>query len=224
MDLFSSVMHVCRKSILYILMGIKLWSLPVSILHLHVSVLWIHVLFSFMIIIDLTLRKSKHFYIPMSNSFSAILLSVLAHVTCSACLSSAISWHSSASVHSLEMISYATSSTALAIGHTFAWLMGITAVSTDVLCHFSACFVPSLSLFCWSYFFVVSTSLLSSVASKITFWTLCTPTLLVQGNICPLVLSFVFLNAVNNCIISVFISSSFLPFMDCSFSLLSFSL
>ena len=37
MDLFSSFMFVCRKSVLYILIGIKLPSLPVPNLYLHVS-------------------------------------------------------------------------------------------------------------------------------------------------------------------------------------------
>ena len=39
MDLFSRFIFVCEKSILYILMGIKLPSVPMSISHLCVSVL-----------------------------------------------------------------------------------------------------------------------------------------------------------------------------------------
>ena len=60
-NLFSSVLFVCRKSILYILTCFKLPSVPVFILYQHVSVLWLLLLFSFAVISDLMLQKKSDF-------------------------------------------------------------------------------------------------------------------------------------------------------------------
>ena len=53
MNLFGSVMFVCRKSILYIVMCLRLLSLLVSILFLHVSAFCLLFVFNFVIITDL---------------------------------------------------------------------------------------------------------------------------------------------------------------------------
>ena len=62
---FSSVMFVHRKSILYIVIGIKLPSLPVSILYSHVSFLCLLFILSFEPITDFTLYYLKIFDLNM---------------------------------------------------------------------------------------------------------------------------------------------------------------
>ena len=69
MDLFMDLfMFVCRKSILYIMMGIKLLSLPMPILYSHVSNFSLLFVFNFVIITSLTQNKLKTFNLTMSNS------------------------------------------------------------------------------------------------------------------------------------------------------------
>ena len=55
MDLFSLIKYVYGKTILYILIGIRLPSLPVSILYFHVFVLYVPFVFCFEIIGNFTL-------------------------------------------------------------------------------------------------------------------------------------------------------------------------
>ena len=55
MDLLSSPMFVYEKGILYILVGIMLPLLLVSIFYLHVSTIWLFFVFNFAIISNLML-------------------------------------------------------------------------------------------------------------------------------------------------------------------------
>ena len=61
MDLCSSFIFVCRESILYILMDIKLPLLPLTILYLHVSYFSLLFVLGFVIITDLMLWILKAF-------------------------------------------------------------------------------------------------------------------------------------------------------------------
>ena len=205
MDLFISVIFVHRKNILYILMGIKLPSLPVSILYSHVSILWSLFVFSLWLLVILCYWIENHqsYFVKLlccHLSFLSILTCVM---NCSEFFSVAISWHPStlASVNSLEMISSTTPSTALVIGQPSVVLVGVTTVSTVFVSLFC------LILCCLGYysfvhvFLMESNSFLSFVASNITFWGLCTSTIQVQHNTCSLGLSFVFLIALGSCII-----------------------
>ena len=75
------------------------------------------------------------------------------------------------------------------------------------------------------HFLMSLQSLLCVVDSVIAFWTLCASTLLAHGSNCSVMTSFVFMIAVSSLNISVITSSSwFMPFMNCSFNFLSFSL
>ena len=96
MNLFSPLMLVCGKINLYILMGIKLPSLPVSVLYLYLFLADFVV--NFLIITDLMLRKLKFLYLTASNSCVAIfclhhlsacneLLCVFCHFLASVCSS-----------------------------------------------------------------------------------------------------------------------------------------
>ena len=67
-------------------------------------------------------------------------------------------------------------------------------------------------------------SLLVFVASRSAFCALCTCMLLAQANICSLVITLVFLTMVHAHIISVIVSSLFMPLINCSFRHLSFYL
>ena len=69
-------MSVGGKSIFYILIGIKLLSLSMSILYLHLSVFWLLLVFTFAIITDLILWKCKIFDPTMSDSCVAPSLSL----------------------------------------------------------------------------------------------------------------------------------------------------
>ena len=79
MDLFNSFMFICRRSILYILIGIKLPSLPVSILNLHVSVFCLLFSTTWLLLIW-CFGKWKICAFPMSNSCVTTSLS-------------SVSWH-----------------------------------------------------------------------------------------------------------------------------------
>ena len=84
--------------------------------------------------------------------------------------------------------------------------------------YFIKCTVLSLTLLHGVEFFIFF------FASVSTFWALWASTPLVKFNTCLLVISFASLTAVSYPVISVIISSSFMPFMNCSFDLLSLSL
>ena len=64
-----------KRTFIYILLSIKLPSLPVSLLYLYVSILWLLFVFSFVIFSDLTLWKLKIFDITKSNSNATTSLS-----------------------------------------------------------------------------------------------------------------------------------------------------
>ena len=67
-DLFNSVIFVFGYGAFNILMGIKLPSLPVSVLYSHYSVLGIVLIFNLAVVIDWILWKLKNVELTMSDS------------------------------------------------------------------------------------------------------------------------------------------------------------
>ena len=72
MNLLNLFTLVCVKSNLHLLIGMKLPSLPVSILCSHISVLWVLFVFHFTIITDLMLWILKAFALTVPQSCVAI--------------------------------------------------------------------------------------------------------------------------------------------------------
>ena len=187
-DLFSLVKFVCRKSILYILMGIRLPSLPVSILYSCFSDFLITFIFNFVKITKLMLWKLKIFYLTMSQPFVATFVS-------------SVSWHvlwttmhfsllPSLDTFLLRLLHthsewFALPHTGLVIGWTSLWLMYVTMISTVALCHLSTSFCAV----CVIVLLVIFLQLFTFIMFNIAFWDLWTSTLLAQYNTCSLVIS-----------------------------------
>ena len=162
-NLFTSVMFLCRKSILYFMMGIELPSLLLSILYLHVSVLWLHFVF---LITDLMHGNWKYLILSCYhvNSGAVTLVWLVSGCMLGAALHFSL-------LPSLDpfLIRCATPSTILSIGWISAWLLGITAVSIFVFCHFSTCFCAVCGIVLLFMHFIASSSLFSFHAFHITF-------------------------------------------------------
>ena len=126
-DLFSLIMFACGKRVLYILLGIKLPLLAVSILYSHIYVLYLPFVFSNLINSDLTQWKLKIFDFTMSNSF--LPHQFPQHLgTCHELLCMFLCCHLLAPFCSgfctlTQIIGSSTPSTALATGWTSVWLL-----------------------------------------------------------------------------------------------------
>ena len=108
MNLFNSLILVCGNGIVYILIAIRMPSLPVSNLNFHISVFQLLLVFSFVIRIDLILSQFKTFDLTISNScFATSVSSFSYHASWTAlCLLLSLeSLSALSSAHILKMVS-----------------------------------------------------------------------------------------------------------------------
>ena len=149
---FSSLTLASGQSVLYIFLGIKLPSIPVSILYSHISVLCMHFVFNCAVITDLTLWRLCYqlfFFIVLvydmnsSSSFSSAILRHLSALT---------------SAYLLDVVNSPPPGTALVMGWTPFWLVCAPQYFQLLFVSFWSGIVLLLMLF------MASNSLLSFVA------------------------------------------------------------
>ena len=128
------------------------------------------------------------------------------------------------SAYFLKMLQLATSGKSLAICLASSQHEWASVVHQCMRVSFLVNLSLSNVLFYCLHFFTVLNSLLPFAVSPGTFCAHCNLPLLAQDNTCSLVSSLVFLVWVNSHMISITISSLFMPFIKCSFSLLPYSL
>ena len=132
---------------------------------------------------------------------------------------------SPASAYLSEVIDLVTVHTLLPIGQPMSWWMAGTTITTAFLCRCSEMCLPISHIVFESPFaiFTLSNSFVLLKLAIIADWALWALTLFVQPNTCSLIMSALSLALVSSLIISVTISLSLIPCMNCSFNCLSTS-
>ena len=178
---------------LYILMGIKLLSLPVSISYSHIAFIWLLFVLRFVIITSLYTLKVENLWSYRVSCQCYCLLHILAYlVNCFVLFSVSFSYHPPActAYYCIEFSS-STPHTDSSIHETsagFMWGAAVFAVSLVLLVYF---FVLQLPLSCLPDIFIISHSLFSLVASNTAFWALCALTIFAQLDTSLCVISLV---------------------------------
>ena len=191
---FSSVMFVCRKDICT-------WWWALSCHHylylFYIPMFWFFDYFLFLalsllLILCYGIWNLWYCHIKLL-CFHLSFLGVLAHTMSCPFYLVAICWHLSAlvSAHLLEVINLSHLAQLLHRRDICRACMCWSQYLQLLFCHFSAFLcVLSAILLLFMLFIMASNTMLSPVASGMSFWALCASTFLDQHNTCSLVISF----------------------------------